>query len=97
MCMLSLRTLFVGDGLGTQVRRGGSIGQQRNGSSDSEYGEPSSALTLAFPAHGRTIPLIFDITLLLIKSRWKIPEASPAALPEWSLTARRFQAPPTFR
>src|ERR1700688_3039173 len=96
MYMLNLRTSGVADGPGIQVRRGGSIVQGWNGYSDSACGEQHSALTPAFPAHGQTIPSILDIIQLPTKSGWKTPEVFPAALPEWNLTANRFQVLLTF-
>src|SRR5579872_126324 len=96
MWTVSLRTRVVGDGRGTPARPVGSIAPELNGYLDSAYGEPFSALIPAFPGPGGTIPSIFDIILLPIRSGWKIHAAFPGGLPGWSLTATRFQAPPTF-
>src|ERR1700685_1177987 len=97
MCMVNLRTRVVGAGPGTRARPDGSIARELNGYWDSAFGEPSLALTPVFPGHGQTIPSIFDIIRLPTKSAWKILAEFPAELPEWSLSATRFQAPPTFR
>src|SRR6266436_9869459 len=96
MSMENLRTWGAADGPGTQVRPGGSIVRQRNGCSDSEFEAQTSALILAFRVPGQIIPSIFAIIRLPTKFVWKIHAASPAALPEWSLTGMLFQAPPSF-
>src|SRR6266436_5867483 len=96
MSMENLRTWGAADGPGTQVRPGGSIVRQRNRYSDSECEVQTSALILAFRVPGQIIPSIFGIIRLPTKFVWKIHTGSPAALPEWSLMGRPFQAQPSF-